>query len=332
MRLRRLFILLPLLAAAGTAHAADSQTNSPESEKGSFSILFENDIFYNSDHDYTNGVEFAYTTAPDDTPDWAARATRALFHDEGDVRARYAFGQDIFTPNDLALTNPPLTDRPYAGFLYGALGLVEDTGSDLDQLQFTLGVVGPASLAEESQKMVHAIFNDRKPMGWSTQLRDEPGLIIEYNRSVKLIKPRSFLGAVFDIEPNYGAALGNVYDYVDAGAMARVGFNLPKDYGPMRIQPSLPGSDYFEPTSGLGAYVFAGVDGRAIARNLFLDGNSFENSRSVDKMNLVGDLVLGAAVTFDSFRLAFTHDIRTREYKTQPAADQFGAVDLTFRF
>ena len=100
----------------------------------------------------------------------------------------------------------------------------------------------------------------------------------------------------------------------------------------MRIAPSLPGSDYFEPISGLGAYVFAGVEGRAVARNLFLDGNSFERSRSVDKLNLVGDLVLGAAITFDSFRLAFTHDIRTKEYKTQPAQDQFGAVDLTFRF
>jgi lipid A 3-O-deacylase len=276
-------------------------------------------------------VEFAYTTAPNDTPDWAAHLTRALFHKSGDVRARYAFGQDIFTPHNLALANPPLTDRPYAGFLYGAFGLAEDTGTDLDQLQFTLGVVGPASAAEETQKMVHSVFNDPKPTGWSTQLRDEPGLIIEYNRSVKLIKPQSFLGAVFDIEPNYGAAIGNVYDYVDAGAMARFGFNLPKDYGPMRIQPSLPGSDYFEP-AGLGAYVFAGVDGRAIARNLFLDGNTFETSRSVAKKNLVGDLILGAAITFDSFRLAYTHDIRTREYKTQPKADQFGSVDLTFRF
>ena len=120
-------------------------------------------------------------------------------------------------------------------------------------------------------------------MGWSTQLRDEPGLIIEYNRSVKLIKPRSCWARCSTSSRNYGAAIGNVYDYVDAGAMARFGFNLPKDYGPMRIQPSLPGSDYFEPTAGLGAYVFAGVDGRAIARNLFLDGNSFETSRSVRK-------------------------------------------------
>jgi hypothetical protein len=311
-----------------------TQTNPPASEKGSFSILFENDIFYNSDHDYTNGVELAYTTAPDDTPQWAVDTARRLpfFTQTGDVRARYALGQDIFTPHNLSLSNPPLTDRPYAGFLYAALGLVGDTGRDLDQLQVSLGVVGPASLAEESQKWVHSILNDRKPMGWATQLRDEPGLIVEYNRSIKFIGPQPFLGAVFDIEPNYGATIGNIYDYADLGAMGRFGFNLPKDYGPMRIEPSLPGSDYFEPISGLGAYIFAGVEGRAIARNLFLDGNSFESSRSVDKMNLVGDLVLGAAITFDSLRLAFTHDIRTREYKTQPAADQFGAVDLTFRF
>jgi len=312
----------------------ETQTNPPESERGSFTILFENDLFYNADHDYTNGVEFAYTTAPGDTPHWAVDIARSLpfFNQAGDVRARYALGQDIFTPHNLSLANPPLTDRPYAGFLYAALGLVDDSGTDLDQLQISLGVIGPASLAEETQKFVHAIFRDRKPMGWATQLRNEPGLIIEYNRSIKLIQPQSFLGGVFDIEPNYGAAIGNVYDYAEVGAMGRFGFNLPKDYGPMRIAPSLPGSDYFEPTSGLGAYVFAGVEGRAVARNLFLDGNSFERSRSVDKLNLVGDLVLGAAITFNSVRLAFTHDIRTHEYKTQPAADQFGAVALTFRF
>ena len=321
------------IASAQTAQEQGNQNN-PAAEKGSFSILFENDIFYDSDHDYTNGVEFSYTTAPDDSPRWVVDTARALpfFNQTGDVRTRFALGQNMYTPHDLSLSNPPLTDRPYAGFLYGAIGLADDTGTKLDQLQIMLGVVGPDSQAEETQKFVHSIFNDRKPEGWATQLHNEPGLVIEYNRSIKLIPPQSFFGAVFDVEPNYGAAIGNVYDYASLGAVARLGFNLPKDYGPMRIEPSLPGSDYFEPTAGLGAYIFAGVDGRAIARNLFLDGNSFERSRSVDKMNLVGDLILGAAVTFDSFRLAFTHDIRTREYKTQPADDQFGAVDLTFRF
>ncbi len=328
MKPRAVFVALFLSLWAAPSWAADG------SEKGAFSILFENDIFYNSDHDYTNGVELAYTTAPQDTPDWAIRTARLLpfFAQEGDVRTRYALGQAIFTPHNLRLKNPPLTDRPYAGFLYGAFGLVDDTGRNLDQLQVTLGVIGPASLAEDTQKWIHGIIHGEDPQGWSTQLRDEPGLVIQYERSMKLIPPQSVLGLVFDAEPHYGIAIGNVYDYVNVGGMARIGINLPKDYGPLRIDPSLPGSGFFEPTGGIGAYIFAGVDGRAIARNLFLDGNSFERSRSVTKMNLVGDISVGAAVVFDSFQISFTHVIRSREYKTQKADDQFGAVDLSFRF
>lgn len=327
-----------LLAQFSAAHAqpdSDAPENGPESGKPAFSILFENDIFDNTDHDYTNGVELGYTTAPDGTPQWALDAARALpFFGEsgGAVRTRYAIGQAIFTPTNLSLANPSPTDRPYAGFLYGAMGLVADDGSHLDQLQITLGMVGPASLAGDAQNFVHDIIHDKEAMGWHYQLRDEPGLILTYERSIKLIQPQSLLGGVFDIEPHFGGAIGNVYDYANTGLMTRFGFNLPKDYGPLRIQPSLPGSDYFEPTAGLGAYIFAGVDGRAIARNLFLDGNSFEASRSVSKKWLVGDLTLGGALVFDHFRLAFTHVVRSREYASQTRPDRFGAVDLTMRF
>jgi hypothetical protein len=319
--------------------AALSALTSPASaedgtERGTFSILFENDLFFNTDHDYTNGVELTYTTAPQDTPDWAVRVARWLpfFTPSGDVRTRYAIGQSIFTPSNLNNPNPPLTARPYAGFLYGAFGLAGDSGTHLDQLQVTLGVVGPDSLAEESQTWIHSLIRDRKPLGWGTQLGNEPAIVIQYERSVKLIPPQSVLGLILDAEPHYGIAIGNVYDYVNLGAMARLGFNLPKDYGPQRIAPSLPGSNFFEPNGALSAYVFAGVDGRAVARNMFLDGNSFQSSRSVDKMNWVGDFEFGAAITFDRVRIAFTHVIRSREYKTQAQADQFGAVDVSFRF
>jgi hypothetical protein len=330
--------LLTALAVPGACAAAE------EPEKGTLTILFENDLFYNSDHDYTNGVLLGYTTAPQDTPEWAVRWARWLpfFAQTGDVRTRYAIGQDIFTPHNLHLADPPLTDRPYAGFLYLAFGLADVSGNEddpltnLDQLQVNLGVIGPASLAEDAQKWIHGIINGVDPQGWSTQLRDEPGLVIQYERSVKFSFLTSYEGPGigFDIVPHYGAAIGNVYDYINAGAMARVGFNLPKDYGPLRIDPSLPGSGFYEPRgdSAIGAYIFAGVDGRAIARNLFLDGNSFQDSRSVDKRYFVGDLELGAAVTFRAFQLSFTHVFRSKEYDTQTAADQFGAVNLSVRF
>ena len=126
-------------------------------------------------------------------------------------------------------------------------------------------------------------------------------------------------------------AVGNVYDYADAGAMARIGINIPDDYGPLRIEPSLPGSGFFDATGPVGAYAFVGADGRAIARNLFLDGNTWEDSRSVSKKALVGDVEFGAAIAFNFMQLTFTHVIRTREYKTQSTPDQFGAVNLSFK-
>jgi lipid A 3-O-deacylase len=312
--------VLALAMAAQGAYAA-----------GTFSILFENDVFYDTDRDYTNGVEFAYTSAPDDNPDAIVNIARHMpfFASTGSVRTSYALGQNIYTPADTQLANPPPTERPYAGYLYGAIGLMEENPGRLDQLQVQLGVIGPLSLAGNAQKWVHSILGQAKPQGWHAQLRDEPALDIVYERSLKLIPPQSVLGLVLDVEPHLGGAAGTVYDYVNAGAMVRFGFNLPDDFGPLRIEPSLPGSNFFEPSGDFSAYVFAGVDGRAIARNVFLDGNTWRSSPSVVKKNLVGDLELGAAVTFSDVRLAFTHVFRSREYKTQASSDQFGAVSLS---
>jgi len=123
-----------------------------------------------------------------------------------------------------------------------------------------------------------------------------------------------------------------VFTYANAGMMLRLGQRLPLDYGPPRIQPSLPGSGFFVPQDGFGWYLFAGVEGRAVARNIFLDGNTFRDSRSVDKEPLVGDLQFGIALTWRNVRLSYTHVLRTREFETQDEADNFGAFSLSVRF
>jgi lipid A 3-O-deacylase len=321
--------------AAGLAAlliCAFSVSAEPAADRGTFSLLFENDIFYKTDRDYTNGVELSYTTAAQDTPKLFVDIAHWLpfFSPTGQVRASYELGQSIYTPRHLGVVDPPLTDRPYAGFLYGGIGLADDTGEKLDQIDLQVGIIGPSSLAADTQIFVHKIFNDRQPLGWHTQLRGEPAIVLTYSRNAKLIPRQSIAGLFVDLEPHYGGAVGNVYDYVNAGAMARIGFNIPDDYGPMRIEPSLPGSGSFQSTGDIGGYIFAGVDGRAIARNLFLDGNTWEASRHVDKNIFVGDFEFGAAVTFNFMQVSFTHVIRTKEYKSQTAADQFGAVNVSF--
>ena len=322
-----------VLAATGslvplTAFAAD------EPETGTLSLMFENDLFYDTDRNYTNGVRASWLSGPDSTPAWALDAARwfPLFPDGGTVRTNYAIGQNMYTPDDIALTNPPLDDRPYAGWLYGSIGLIAETGRRLDQLELTLGVVGPASLAEQTQTIVHEITGSQEPRGWDTQLKNEPGVVLTYQRSWRGFVSESVSGFGFDATPHAGGALGNVFTYANAGLTLRFGRRLPLDYGPPRIQPSLPGSGFFVPQDGFGWYLFAGIEGRAVARNIFLDGNTFRDSRSVDKEPLVGDLQFGIALTWRNLRLSYTHVLRTREFETQDEADDFGAFSLSMRF
>jgi len=316
-------------------------------ENGTLSILFENDVFFDTDRDYTNGVLFSYTFGPDKTPDFLQDAALALPHmlpdsmgvfPRGiDVRGSVELGQDIYTPTDISLVNPPLTERPYAGFLYLGFGVMTDPESPTtrdaqEQLQLQLGVVGPDSLAENTQKWIHALGGFQKPMGWDTQLKNEPALELTYERSWRFRPVPVAFGLNADLLPHIGGAVGNVYDYVNAGAMGRIGFNLPNDFGPARIDPSLPGSSYFASEHDWSVYAFAGIDGRAMGHNIFLDGNTFEHSRSVPKNVLVGDAQFGLMLQYAAYRLSFTHVFRTKEYRRQPGVDQFGAVNLSIRF
>lgn len=328
-------VALPAALAAGVltwpliTHAATGEPN-----EGTLSLVFENDLFYDTDRNYTNGVRASWVTGPDQTPAWALRAARwfPLFPDGGTVRTSYEVGQNMYTPKDISLLTPPSTDRPYAGWLYGSVGLIHEMGGRLDQLEVTLGVVGPASLAEQTQKFVHEITGSQKPRGWDTQLENEPAVVLTYQRNWRGLVSRSFSDFGFDATPHIGGALGNVFTYANAGLTLRLGHRLPLDYGPPRIQPSTPGSRFFVPQHGFGWYVFAGVEGRAVARNIFLDGNTFRHSRSVEKKPLVGDLHFGLVMTWRNLRFGYTHVQRTREFANQDEADDFGAFSLSVRF
>ena len=317
-----LALALTLLIPAMPARAAGAS--------GTFTTVFENDLFYRTDRDYTNGIEFNWSpvgTAPEQLPEFLANMTPGLLPRDT-TRVNYSLGQLMFTPEDTAVYDPPLTQRPYAGYLYGALALTSVGPGTEEQLRVQLGAIGPSSLAADSQDLVHRIRGFALPQGWHTQLRDEPGLVVSYQvtkEAVSLALPGDF---AFDIKANAGGAVGNVFDYASAGAVARIGIDMPNDSGPPQIEPGRPSSYYYDPKPDLGAYIFAGIQGRAVARNLFLDGNSFQDSRSVEKENFVGEVSFGGALDFERFRLSFVHVIRSPEYKTQPGFDQFGTLSL----
>lgn len=305
-----------------------------DDDHGVYSFVLENDYFAGTDDGYTNGFRASWLSPETDIPWWMEEAAYHLpfFASEGHKRYSFAFGQAMFAPDDLRQKTLNRKDRPYAGFLYGTAGVLTDTGYRLDNLQLTLGIVGPSSLAAQTQDAVHRVIDSIDPQGWDNQLRDEPAFILSYERKWRSIYQLSPFGFAVDITPHMGASVGNVHTYASTGATLRIGYDLPGDYGPPLIRPNLPGSDFFVPTKHVGWYLFAGFEGRAVARNIFLDGNTFRDSHSVDKKILVGGIQAGVAITYKNTRVAYTHILRTKEFYGQDKADEFGAVTLSYRF
>lgn len=324
------------LSVAGILPAARAQ---PAPSRGVFTAQFDNDVFLSTDQNYTSGARFSYVTpvAPNHPLRPIARTLPLI---EGEPRISYTLAQMLFTPRDVSQTQPILTDQPYAGYLYLGLGFeserrLEAGRSILDSVQLQVGIVGPHAYGEETQKAAHKLFGSEEPLGWDNQLNDELAINLFYSRvwgewlGTQIGSPDSDLR--MDLSPHLGAALGNVYTYAAAGATFRFGQNLPAQIGPASIHPGPPGTDYYKPASELRWYLFIEIQGRAVARNIFLDGNTFTDSHSVDKNALVGELRSGIAVQLGRFRLTYARTNRSEEFTGQPS-NRFGSISLSAAF
>ncbi len=325
-------VLCLLCLAVYPSHAKE---RAPSGQGVYYSLSIENDLFANRDKRYTSGVRISALWAEGRLPGFFQQNLDKIpfFPEYGKKRFGFQIGQTMFTSDDITRKNPPKEERPYAGWLYTTMEVSSDTGYRLDQFQITMGVVGPHSMSEESQKAVHKIIDSPQPMGWHTQLNTEPGLVLSYQRKWKAQREVMRLaGLGIDFSPHIGGSVGNVFTHLAVGGVFRAGFDLPKDYGPPLLSPSLAGTNFFVPTNSFGWYLFGGFEGRVVGRNIFLDGNTFRSSRSVNKRYLVVDFMVGAVITFKKIRLAYTHVQRTREFRGQQGKDNYGALTLTARF
>lgn len=298
-------------------------------EWGTLTLEYENDLFAGEDRYYTSGVRATWLSPDERIPSWVQSGADLFpfFEPHGDLKLSYSLGQNMYTPEDIEDPDPPRGDRPYAGWLYFTVGLGNETARRVDRLQLNVGVVGPASLAEKTQAEIHRFTGSPQPKAWDTQLRNEPTVMLSYERQWRAWIGTGMDGWGMDVTPHVGGAVGNVFTQVSAGLTVRAGRDLPLDWGPPRIQPALPGSGVFRPRSDFGWYIFAGLDGRAVARDIFLDGNTFRDSRSADKRPFIGEVQVGGAVNIGRrFRLTYTHVFPTREFRGQEGTQDFGAI------
>ena len=337
---------LSLWGAAGVALAAAlpgaAYADRPADEKGTLSLAVENDsLSSGADDNYTSGIKIAYVSPSAGVPDWLEGAgdfTRPLSGSNPDFWGM-AIGQSIFTPEDISTVPAPADQHPYAGWLYLQLmvGVEEEREGGrrsrfLDTYELELGIVGPSAFGEEAQSGIHQVLGAPEPLGWDSQLHDELAFAVSFDRRWRAARLfGNFLGGIeADLTPSAGITLGTLRTEARVGAIARIGQRIDNDYGPPRVRPSLSGVEHFE-GGPLSWSLFAGAQGRAVARNLFLDGNTFEDSASVERNPYVGDFQAGFTISAGDWRLAYTYVWRTEEFETQDARQDFGALALSWR-
>ena len=129
----------------------------------------------------------------------------------------------------------------------------------------------------------------------------------------------------FDVIPHYGFALGNAYTYGNVGVTVGSA-RISRTIMARSCEPEHSRVELLHAARPFRLVHFRQHEGRAVARNLFLEGNTFQDSRGVSTVPLVGDVQVGAALIWSHARLSYTHVWRTKEFQTQVAGDQFGAL------
>lgn len=304
-----------------------------ERVRHTFTIIEENDFFAHvsaSDKHYTQGLRLElHVHDPAMGPIFTWRG----FYDE---KERYfsngvAIGQAMFTPENITADPPDPLDRPYAAWLYLSFvtTVTNKERSWQDTWEWSIGTIGPRALGDEIQSGWHELIGADDPT-WTNQLENEIGGGLAVKRQWSSVTAGEEGGdwAARTIT-SAGASLSTIVTEISLGAKMLWGYRAPSDYeagqGPRSLQTG----------DGFRFYAFVGVEGRFVPWNVFLDGNVFRDSPSVDRKYLTADFSAGVVLRLGApFGISYAQVFRTGEQSNDPRYHNFGsiAVSLTFDF
>jgi hypothetical protein len=298
------------------------------------SLSFENDAFSDTDELYTNGILIALAHTG---PSWLDNFADRLPGSQGRRTVGYDLTQIMMTPSDTDRSVPDPNDRPYAGVLILGLTLSLDQPTSSHRFKIIAGVVGPASMAEQSQSAFHSLFGIDKAQGWDYQLENEPVLNLVYEYRHKFYLAGKPGGWAIEAIPSVGGWLGNLLTQGQIGGTLRMGFNIPDDYGPTMVRcmghvPPPPNGDKPGTVYDWGFSIYGGGIANLVLRDITLDGNTFRDSPSVDKKFFVPAAGVGISIGSRKFLTSFTYFFWGKEFEGQEDYSKFGAIAFSWFF
>jgi len=305
---------------------------------------FENDalsLFNPSDDGYSNGLLYAWGKAnyhdfdAIEMPNWLNYLSDWTYINKGDNKQysiEYGVSQRMYTPDDLEKRDIVWGDTPYAGTLLWHTKLRHYGDNRANSLGLTLGIVGPASLAEISQKVIHKAIGATDPKGWDNQIDNEPVFRIE-GEHITRFYTHDFAGDTsFDSSTYSNIGVGNLRSNIGTGIAFRLGNMLDQTYA--SINP-----DSGTTMSGMTVrsmekwywQVFTTVYASYVFNDITLDGNTFSDSYSVDLINEQAVITLGTSAIYNNWGVAFTVHCSTDQFEEQAVISKYGSLTFSYR-
>lgn len=305
------------------------------------SFTLENDLFSpdNSDRYYTNGMRLAFISSTFDefNDENSSGWVRSLFGDMDLISAdgykrvvAYGVGQIVITPDDITTSDEQPDDLPYAGLLYGFYSMNGQRQGRAETLSLMFGVVGPLSMAEESQKLLHKIIGSDEPKGWKHQLKNELALNLSYDRRYLLAsyKPGNYWD--LDLVGTGALYLGNVMSGGNLSIAAVLG--RMNSFNPLSIRPDIVGRDSItvNGSTRTGPFILAGVGTDYWLHSFYLDGNSYGDGPSVEKKPHVYNRFFGFGYNWLSFSAHIGWVNHTQLFEGQKKGMEYGSINFSW--
>jgi lipid A 3-O-deacylase len=359
------------LADLADARVVTLDENPPLLTQFRSTFYWENDSnwakpFDNHDRHYTAGVGMSLAwRAP-----WVDDLLKGIpsVGGEFDAHADYAMGfvgaLTMYTPENITTTEPQFGDRPFAGFTYGGLFFqrarrvappefgfppVETlwdlkTYSAFESLEIDLGIMGPSSLAQNAQEMIHSGIGNPPPTGWVNQIHDEPEFALKYHRRWRspLVRLADGVPVAFQVMPDVGLTAGSILDEVRLGCLFRIGYNVPDDFGPGELKnpadftykAACTCSPIFDNIlENTSVYVFVRPGGRFVAHNALLQGDNWRHDDPVtaNPERAIFEVQFGFGLQFfRHLELVYVCTYESREFVGQRKWDSWGSVQFTW--
>lgn len=166
---RTAFTALGVLLFFSAPLTAETIATQPRGDdRGTLSVVVENDVLAGKDRNYTNGVRISWLSGTRRAEGLTKDFLSSLAGAEDGVRVRrgFALGQSIFTPNNTEAEQLLPNQHPYAAWLYGEYSMLLQQQDVLDQLTIQAGIVGPSARGEWPQNEFHSLIDTDPANGW----------------------------------------------------------------------------------------------------------------------------------------------------------------------